>query len=353
LAGGAVSVPWVVFRPRRLPLSVRVDRRAPLVLPALALALLAALVVDVGVGEYPVSPVDVLRTVVGQPTADPEHPFIVTTLRLPRALVAAAVGTALALSGAAMQGLTRNPLASPELTGVTAGAGLAAFVAIVARPGTPSAVVSLAAFGGAVAAALLVGVLGWGRGEAPLRLVLVGIGLTSVAGALTTLLLTYGEIEDVTRALVWLTGSVHGSGWDEVRTILPWLALGAPAALLLAPRLDALALGEAVARGLGVRVGLQRALLLLVAAALAAAAVTVAGTVAFVGLIAPHVARRLVGPGHVGLLPAAALAGALIVVLADLVGRTAAAPAEIPCGIVTAAIGAPFFLALLYRGRAR
>jgi len=344
---------WVVVRPRWLPVSLRLDRRVPLALLGLVLAVLAAMVVNVGVGEYPVSPADVVRTVLGRPTADPEHAFIVNTLRLPRVLVAAAVGAALAVSGGIMQGLTRNPLAAPELTGVTAGAGLAAVTVIVALPGAPLAILPFAALAGALTAAFLVYAFAWTNGDSPIRLILVGIGLTSIAGALTTLMLTYGEIQDVTRALVWLTGSVYGRGWEDLRAILPWLAVGLPAALLLAPHLDALNLGEEVARGLGSRVEAHRGLLLLVAAALAAAAVTVAGTVAFVGLIAPHVARRLVGPAHGGLLPVAALTGALIVVAADLVGRTVVAPIEIPCGIVTAAIGAPFFMALLYRGRDR
>jgi iron complex transport system permease protein len=346
-----VNGPWLVLRPRFLPVSLRLDRRVPWALLGLAIATLVGMVLSVGTGEYPISPPDVVRTVLGLPVADPEYPFIVNTLRLPRALVAALVGAALGVSGGIMQGLTRNPLAAPELTGVTAGAGLAAVTLIVAAPGTPVAALPVVALVGALAAAALVYGLAWSGGDSPLRLILVGIGLTSVAGALTTLLLTFGRIEEVTRALVWLSGSVNGRGWEDLRAILPWLAVFVPAALLLAPQLDALALGEEVARGLGSRVARERGALLLTAAALAAAAVTVAGTVGFVGLIAPHVARRLVGPGHGGLLPTAALAGALIVTLADLVGRTIAAPVEIPCGIVTAAIGAPFFLLLLARQR--
>lgn len=348
-----MSGPWLVLRPRGLPVSLRLDRRLPWALLGLALATLAGMVLSVGTGEYPISPPDVVRTVLGLATADPEHPFIVNTLRLPRALVAALVGAALGVSGGIMQGLTRNPLASPELTGVTAGAGLAAVFVIVAVPGTSVVALPVAALAGALAAAALVYSLAWTRGDSPIRLILVGIGLTSVAGALTTLLLTFGEIEEATRALVWLTGSVYGRGWEDVRAILPWLAVFLPAALLLASQIDALNLGEEVARGLGSRVALGRGLLLLTAAALAAAAVTVAGTVGFVGLIAPHVARRLVGPGHGGLLPTAALVGALVVTLADLVGRRLVAPTEIPCGVVTAVVGAPFFMVLLYRGRDR
>ncbi len=155
----------------------------------------------------------------------------------------------------------------------------------------------------------------------------------------------------VTRALIWLTGSVYGRGWAEVWALLPWLLVLVPLAFLMARQLNALSLGEDVARGLGSRVTWERGLLLLIAAGLTASAVSVAGTVGFVGLMAPHIGRRLVGPSHEGLLPVAALIGGLTVVLADLVGRMLFAPIEIPCGVVTAAIGAPFLLSLLSRSQ--
>jgi iron complex transport system permease protein len=305
----------------------------------------------VGAGEYPISPPDVVRTVLGLQTANPDHAFIVNSLRLPRAALAALVGAALALSGAIMQGLTRNPLASPELTGVTAGASLAAVTLIVLFPSARAGVLPVAALAGALSVAGLIYALAWRQGNSPIRLILVGVGLTSVLGALITVMVTFGDINDVQRALVWLSGSVYGAGWGDVRALLPWLLVFAPGSLLLARHLDALHLGEDVARGLGSRVELQRGLLLVTSAALAAATVTVAGAVGFVGLMAPHIARKLVGPSHAGLLPTAALAGALIVTLADLTGRALLAPIEIPCGVVTAAIGAPFFMYLLYRGR--
>lgn len=346
-----MSRTWIVVRLRYLPLSFRTDRRVPWVLSGLGLATLAGMVLSVGTGEYPIAPPDVVRTVLGLETGNPDHPFIVNTLRLPRVLVAFLVGLALALSGAIMQGLTRNPLAAPELTGVTAGAGLAAVTLIVLLPGVSVAVLPLAALAGASVVAVLIYGLAWRKGDSPIRLILVGIGLTSVIGALTTVMITFGEIYEVTRALIWLTGSVYGRGWEDIRALLPWLAVFVPVALLMSRQLNALNLGEEVARGLGSRVERERGLLLLTAAALAAAAVTVAGTVGFVGLMAPHIARRLVGPSHEGLMPVAAVTGGLIVVLADLVGRTLFAPIEIPCGVVTAAIGAPFFMYLLSRGR--
>lgn len=343
--------PWITIRLRRLPVSLTLDRRVPPVLGVIVLVTLAGMVLSVGTGEYPIAPIDVIRSILGLSTGNDDHAFVVNTLRLPRALVALLVGLALGVSGAIIQGLTRNPLASPELTGVTAGASFAAVTVIVLLPGLPIGILPFAAFGGGFVVALLLYILAWHGGDSPIRLILVGIGLTALLGAFTTIAVTFGEINQVQRALIWLTGSVYGSTWQEVYLLIPWLALFVPLALLRGRSLDALGLGEEIARGLGVRVTIDRGLLLLAAVALAASVVTVAGTIGFVGLIAPHIARRLVGPNHTGVLPVSALTGGMIVVLADLVGRTIFAPVEIPCGIITAIIGAPFFLYLLYRHR--
>jgi iron complex transport system permease protein len=346
-------LPWVVIRPRWLPLSLRVDRRVPLVALALVLGTLALMIVNIGVGEYPISPLDVIKTALGVETGNADHRFVVMTLRLPRMLVAALVGMALGTAGAIMQGLTRNPLASPDIIGINAGAGVVAVTLIVLLPNAPAAVLPAAAFGGALAVAALTYLLAWRRGDSPLRLVLIGIGLNAVLGALTTLQITFGNINQVSRALVWLTGSVYGRSWADLQAMLPWVVVGVPLALLLARDLNALNLGEEVARGLGSRVAVQRGLALLTVVGLAGASVAAAGTIGFVALMSPHIARRLVGPIHEGALPVAALTGAAVLVGADLVGRTLLAPIELPAGLVTAAIGAPFFLILLARGRAR
>lgn len=343
--------PWLTIRSRRLPLSFRIDRRVPPVLTLALLAMLAAMVVNIGVGEYPVPPLDVVRTVLGLPTGNEDYSFIVNTLRLPRMLVAALVGLALGVSGAILQGMTRNPLADPGILGISAGAGLVAVTLIVVVRNAPAGVIPLAAFAGAVTVATLIYLLAWRGGDSPIRLILVGIGLGAICGAATTLMITFGDIYDVQRALIWLTGSVYGRSWKEFWPLLPWIVVFVPLALLLARDLNALNLGEDVARGLGSPVAWRRGLLLLTAVALAAATVAAAGTIGFVGLMAPHIGRRLVGPDHSGLLPTAGVLGALIVVSADLVGRTLFAPIELPAGLVTAAIGAPFFIGLLWRQR--
>jgi iron complex transport system permease protein len=172
-----------------------------------------------------------------------------------------------------------------------------------------------------------------------------------VATALTTVMIVSGDIYQVSRALIWLTGSVYGRSWEEIWPLLPWLVIFVPLAFLYSRHLNALNLGDEVARGLGARVELLRGVLLLTSVALAASAVATAGAIGFVGLMAPHIARMLVGPSHGGLLPASAMTGGALVVLADLLGRALFAPLEIPCGIVTSAVGAPFFLYLLYRSR--
>jgi iron complex transport system permease protein len=340
--------PWIVLRARRA--SLRVDRRVPAVLALVILATLAAMVVNIGVGEYPVPPLDVVRTVLGLPTSE-DYSFIVNTLRLPRMLVAALVGTALGIAGAIMQGLTRNPLADPGILGISAGAGLVAVTLIVVVKDVSAGLLPLGAFAGAAGVASLIYALAWRGGDSPIRLVLVGIGLAAICSALTSLMITYGDIYDVQRALIWLTGSLYGRSWAELWPLLAWVAVFAPLTLLLSRDLNALNLGEEVARGLGIAVSLRRGLLLLAAVALAAAAVAAAGALGFVGLIAPHLGRRLVGPDHSGLLPTSGVLGALLVVAADLLGRTLFAPIELPAGLMTAAVGAPFFLYLLWRQR--
>jgi iron complex transport system permease protein len=332
-------------------MSLRVDLRAVVVFLALAAVAFAGVVANVGYGEYPIPPVDVVKTLMGFQSGDENYSFIVNVLRLPRALVAVLVGAALAVSGAILQGLTRNDLAAPDIVGVNAGAGLVAVSMIVLFPSVPAAYLPPAAFAGAFVVAVLLYLLAWRGSSSPMRLILIGVGISAVATALTTVMITYGDIYQVSQALVWLTGSVYGRTWEQIWPLLPWLLVFMPLAFLRARHLNTLTLGDEVARGLGARIELERGLLLLASVALAASAVATAGTIGFVGLMSPHIARRLVGPAHGGLLPVAAMTGGAIVMLADLLGRTMFAPTEIPCGIVTAAVGAPFFLYLLYRSR--
>ncbi len=344
---------WLVIRSRHFPMSFRTDRRVPAVLLMLLLVTLATMVVSVGQGEYPIPPLEVLKTLLGWETQNPDYPFIIKALRLPRTLVAFMVGVGLAISGTILQGLTRNPLADPEIVGMNAGASLASVALIVLVPSMPLFALPLSAFGGAMVVSLLIYLLAWDEGSSPIRLILVGVGLAFIARALTSLMITFGDISSVSQALVWLAGSVYGRTWEQVLLLLLWLGVFVPLALVLARHLNALNLGDDLARGLGSAVEWQRGLLLLTSMALVSASVATAGTIAFVGLIAPHIGRQLVGPNHEGLIPVAAMLGGAIVLIADLLGRILFAPIELPCGVITAAVGAPYFLYLLICHRRR
>lgn len=331
--------------------SLQIERR----LPAIALILMgfcfAAIIFNVGQGEYPIAITDILKTLLGMDTGNPDHLFVIQTLRLPRTLVAFIVGIALAISGTIFQGLTRNPLADPSIIGINAGASLAAVATIVLFPDAPIYTLPISAFIGALLMAVLIYGLAWNGGSSPILLILLGIGLSAIASACTSLLITFGSINNVSQALVWLAGSVYGRTWEQFFAFLPWCLCGVPLALALSRQLNVLHLGDDVAKGLGSRVEWQRGLLVLVAVSLAGSAVATAGTIGFVGLIAPHIGRKIIGANHQNLLPIAALIGGLLVMIADWVGRTIFAPIELPCGVIIAAIGTPFFLYLLIHNR--
>ncbi|MFZ5815219.1 MAG: FecCD family ABC transporter permease [Bacillota bacterium] len=327
----------------------RINPKVPAILMGLALATAAVITLNMMMGEYPIPPLDVWKTVFG--VGSGEYDFVVKTLRLPRNLVAVLVGAALGVSGAILQGMARNPLASPDVIGITGGANLAAVAVIALYPKSPLWALPVSAFAGAALAAALTYLLAWKGGSSPIRMVLVGIGIASVAAALTTVILTHARVLVVSQAMVWMTGSVYARSWEHLRPLLPWLLLFLPLAFAMARHLDALQLGDEVARGLGSRVEANRGVLLLTSVALAGAAVATAGAIGFVGLMAPHISRRLVGPTAAGLLPTAALVGGLLVVFADMLGRVVFAPIEIPAGVITALVGAPYFIYLLYQTR--
>ncbi len=325
------------------PASIRIDVRAVVV--TLVLAVLAFLIMcwAVAVGDYPIRFSEVLRTLAGQ-GVEPER-LVIHELRLPRAALAASVGAAFGLSGAIFQRITANPLASPDLIGVNSGAAASAVAVIVLTAGTPTQV-ALGSLLGATLSALAVYVLAWRAGVSTYRLILIGIAIGAFMSAVTSWLLTKADIYDAARAAVWLAGDVSGAGWRDVQPLWVALAVLTPAALLLARQLRMLELGDDAALALGTRVEWVRGLLLLVGVALAAVAVSSSGPIVFVALAAPQIARRLSGGRTVGLLPAAAF-GAYLLGGADLIAKRIIAPSELPVGIVTAIIGAPYLLILL------
>jgi iron complex transport system permease protein len=273
---------------------------------------------------------------------------IVWSLRLPRVAIAACVGAALSVSGALLQGLLRNPLVDPFLTGVSAGA--AAAVALAVAGGVAAPFVPPLGFAAGLATALLVAFLARrGGGVDAERLILAGISLSALFASFVTLALARLGTASAAEILSWLGGSLAGRGWNELSVNAPYLVAGAVLAALSAPALSALRLGPSVARAVGVDVARTQWLVLGGATLLAASAVSLSGIVGFVGLIVPHLARRLVGTDARATLAASALLGAAMVPLADALARSLAPPAEIPLGVLLAFIGVPSFLYLYLR----
>lgn len=309
-------------------------------------ALLAALVASLALGASEIAWGRVV-TLLLTPD-DSTDSLVIHTLRLPRTLVAALAGAGLGVSGLLLQGVTRNPLADPGILGVEAGGAFAILAMVVFFPAAPAALFVPAAFlGGALAAWVAYGVAR-GIGVTPLRLALAGVAVASLVGAATRTVQLLFE-ERAQGALFALSGSVAGRTWAQVGQVAPWMLLGLGLALLLSPRVNVLALGEDVARGLGARTERDSALITGLGVLLAAAAVSVVGPIGFVGLIVPHAARALGGPDHRLSLPLAALLGAAFLTVADIIARLIDKPAETPVGILVAAAGAPFFVLLARR----
>ena len=318
----------------------------------LLLTLLAAIgLLSLALGDYPLPLAEVLAALTNTPAAPPEAVMVIHDLRLPRLLAAALGGAALAVSGALIQTVMRNPLADPGLLGINSGAALVVIALMLFGGPWGMTAIPVAGFCGALLAVTLVWLLAWQGGAAPLRLVLVGVALAAMTGALASVLTTFAPIDQAQRALIWLSGSLHDLDRPRLYLMALWLIPPLGISLAVARQADTLRLGDTTARALGQRVEGVRALLTLLAALLAGAAVSVIGPIGFVGLIAPHLARSLIGPLHLRMLPLAALIGACLVAGADLVGRLAFAPVQIPAGLVTALIGGPFFFWLLWSRR--
>lgn len=340
-------------RPLRLgPVSaVWRPRTAGVVIGGLVLLVLVG-ALSVGRGEYPIALGDVLRVLAGAGSRG--ETFVITELRLPRVLCGVLVGAALGVAGAITQGVARNPLTSPDVLGVTDGAGVAALAVLVLGGTGGSAVGLLAALGlplaalaGGFLAAALVVVLAYRRGLDAFRFILVGLGISVALVSVTSWLLVIANVQQAGLALIWLRGSLNARGWEHVVPIAVVLVIVLPIAVALAFRLDALDLGDDAARGLGERVDRSRVQLLVLAVVLAASATAAAGPIRFVALVTPQVSVRLTGGSRPPLL-ASAVAGALLVVTADLVARVLLG-GEVPVGVVTVVLGAPYLLYLLVR----
>jgi iron complex transport system permease protein len=340
-AGGAMSVVWlgaraVVFRPRALVVGL-----------GSALVALALTVVAIGGGEFPMTPSQVVTALLGGGT--PAERFIVVELRLPRAICALVVGAALALAGALFQTLVRNPLGSPDLLGITQGATVGALAVVVAGGGT--AALSAGALAGGLLTGAAIYLLAWKRGVHGFRLILIGIGATAILTGVNGYLFTRAELMEAARALLWITGSLDGRGWEHV---LPLLAgVGVLVALVLPGSGRALRvteMGDDLASGLGVRVERLRMLLLGAAVLLTSFAAAAAGPVNFVALTAPQLARRLTRSPGPNLL-ASMCVGAAMLVAADLVAQRAFGERQLPVGVITGVIGGGYLVWLLITER--
>jgi heme transport system permease protein len=334
-------------------------RRIRYIKSALTLLLVFAMLLGLSSGAVALSFAEIFSALqkLSRGSADDQASIIIGQLRLPRVLLAAIVGAILAGSGAAMQGLFRNPLADPSLIGVTAGASLGASIMIVASGGLVSGysgltLVSSGAFIGGLVAVLLVYRLATSpSGTSVATMLLAGIAITALAGSLGSLLEFYADNETLRRISLWRMGGLDGADYPR---LLVASIVGA-VVLFTLPRfstaLNALLLGESEARHLGIQVARVKLYLIVAVAVGVGTAVALAGTIAFVGLIVPHIVRMVTGPDHKLLLPAAALTGASLLVLSDTAARLVIAPTELPVGVVTALIGVPFFISLLRKRR--
>ncbi|MPL65141.1 Iron-uptake system permease protein FeuC [bioreactor metagenome] len=332
----------------------KVARRHRMILAGCVALLLLSLLISMNSGYAKLSPLDTLRTLFGGGTA--KENLILFSFRLPRIVISMLIGGGLALSGCIIQSIARNGLADPGLLGINAGAGLMVILYVMffgAQSFLSIFTLPFLSLIGAGVTAVVVYILAFKKGEgiAPMRLVLTGVAVQAGISALTTLLVVKLDDTQFDFVATWQAGSIWGSNWNYVLALLPWLLLLIPYVMMKSRVLDVLNLGEDEACGLGVAVEQERRKLLAAAVALAASSVAVSGSISFVGLIAPHLARRLVGPKHSVLLPACVLVGGVLVAVADTIARVIVQPAEIPTGIVVAVIGAPYFLYLLAKSK--
>jgi iron complex transport system permease protein len=272
---------------------------------------------------------------------------IIWNVRLPRTIAASLVGTCLALSGCILQGVMRNPLASPNIIGVSSGAGLMSLIVLIIFPDYYY-LAPLGAFAGALLATLLIYFLAWKEGAATTRLILAGVAVSSLLGAGNNAILTFYP-EKVAGVMGFMVGGLSSTGWKHVDMIFPYAVAGGILLLFITNKLNILMLGDELATGLGLNVEATRFFFIIISSLLAGAAVSAAGLLGFVGLIVPHITRLFIGSDYRYLIPAAIFTGSAVVVLCDTLARVMFAPLEIPVGIIMSALGAPFFLYLLRR----
>ncbi|WP_153125466.1 FecCD family ABC transporter permease [Peribacillus tepidiphilus] len=331
-----------------------ISRKFKWTMLGLLVLLFSACLVSLNLGVVTISPNEVFYTIMGHGTE--QQQLILFEIRLPAIVLAILVGAGMAVSGTILQSVTRNELADPGILGINAGAGLAVVIYIsffktaTGSLGTLSTfALPLFSFLGALLTAGLIMILAWKRGFHSIRLILVGIGINAGLSAMLIALQLRMTPHDFMQAMVWLSGDLWATQWKFVWALLPWFLILVPYSLYKAHTLNILNLGSSVATGLGIRADRERLFLLVLAVCLAGLGVAAGGGIAFLGLIAPHISRRLIGPNHYFLLPIAAILGSIILLVADTIGTNILSPTEIPAGLVVSIVSVPYFVYLLMK----
>lgn len=315
------------------------------ILLAFILLFIFSFFVSLGNGAVKISPKEIISAIFFE--EDTVNHQVIFNVRLPRTIIAGLVGICLALSGAILQGVMRNPLAGPNIIGVSAGGGLAALIILILFPELYYLVPG-GAFIGALLATLFIYALAWKDGVLPTRLILAGVAVSSLLNAGINALMTFYP-DRVAGVISFMVGGLSATTWVQVKMILPYTIVGITLVLLLPTKLNVLMLGDEVATGLGLNVEKARFIFIILSSLLAGAAVSAVGLLGFVGLMVPHIARLFIGSDYKYLFPGAIFLGGTVVMLCDTLARVLFAPMEIPVGIIMSALGAPFFLFLLRR----
>ncbi|MDU7967782.1 MAG: iron ABC transporter permease [Paeniclostridium sordellii] len=334
-------------------ISINKNKKFTLVIGILVILIITTFLVSLNTGSLSIAPSDVIKTLIGQGSKSQE--IAIFKLRLPRIVIGILVGTALAIAGTILQGVTKNDLADSGILGINSGAALFVVVYIFIMNGNVYDGISnmtiftmpLVALSGAIFGAFLIYILAWKNGINSSRLLLIGIGINVAFTSILTIFQLKFTTQEFNRVMAWTSGSIWGASWKYVLAVLPFILIFVILTIYKSRYLDVLNLGDEVATGLGVEVEKERRKLIIYAVILAGVATSVAGSIAFLGLIAPHIARKLVGPKHKNLIPTAALVGSLILLVGDTIARNIIAPMELPVGIVVSVIGVPYFIYLM------
>ncbi|NFS29210.1 iron ABC transporter permease [Clostridium botulinum] len=329
------------------------NKRFTLIISILMILIITTILIGLNMGSLAIEPSDVIKTLMGQ--GSKSHEIAIFKLRLPRIVIGILVGTALAIAGTILQGVTKNDLADSGILGINSGAALFVVIYIYIMNGNIYDGISnmtiftmpIVALSGAIFGAFLIYMLAWKNGINSSRLLLIGIGINVAFTSILTIFQLRFTTQEFNRVMAWTSGSIWGASWKYVLAVLPFILIFTLLTIYKARYLDVLNLGDEVATGLGVEVEKERRKLIIYAVILAGVATSVAGSIAFLGLVAPHIARKLVGPKHKKLILTSALVGSLILLIGDTIARNIIAPMELPVGIVVAIIGVPYFIYLM------